>query len=142
LRAGRQSVPSEWYAVTTCSVWPDLRPAGDKIIAEARRLEDEDLVELYAVVAMPDHVHLLFALLGEVTLGRVMKLFKGRSSRAANKVLGGSGSLWQRAYYDHLIRGRDESYAHWWYILQNPVRRNLVEEWEDYPHTYTVPYPN
>jgi len=41
-------------------------------------------------------------------------------------------------FYDHIIR-RDQSFAHQIrYIVNNPVRRGLVENWEDYPFTGSI----
>ena len=141
LRAGRQSVPAEWYVVTTCSAGLDLRPAASIIIEQARALEAEGLIKLYTIVVMPDHCHLVFELNTGPELARVMQLLKGRSSRAANRRLQRRGPLWQDGFHEHLLHSPREAYAAWWYVLANPVRRGLVARWEDHPHTYTVPYP-
>jgi putative transposase len=141
LRVGRQSVEGEWYAITTSGRGLDLRLAGSVVIEQARRLEAEGLVALYTIVVMPDHCHLVFELKGSATLGRVIQLLKGRSARAANVSLARRGSVWCAGYHERLLRCADEAYAAWWYVLNNPVRRGLVERWEDYPFTYTIPYP-
>ena len=131
----------EWYAITTCSRGVDLRPGASIVIETAKALDEEGLVALFAVVVMPDHCHLVFELRDGATLADVMQLLKGRSSHAINRVMGRRGALWQRGFYEHLVRSPDEGYAAWWYVLNNPVRRGWVTRWEDYPHTYTVPYP-
>jgi REP element-mobilizing transposase RayT len=43
--------------------------------------------------------------------------------------------VWQKNYYEHVVRNDEsvENIAE--YILNNPVRRNLVADWEDYPHS-------
>jgi REP-associated tyrosine transposase len=47
--------------------------------------------------------------------------------------VGKSQALWQRGFFDHLIRNT-ESYAQKWdYVRENPVRAGLVgkaEEWK------------
>jgi REP element-mobilizing transposase RayT len=54
---------------------------------------------------------------------------------AATTVLpvGKSQALWQRGFFDHLIRNT-ESYAQKWdYVRENPVRAGLVSRREDWP---------
>jgi REP element-mobilizing transposase RayT len=47
-------------------------------------------------------------------------------------------ACWQSDFYDHIIR-RDQSFANQIrYIVNNPVRRGLVENWEDYPFTGSI----
>ena len=140
LRGGRASGTGHWYAVTTRAVVRDLRPVSACIIDEGKRLDAEEVIQLHALVVMPDHTHILLALLGDTTLERAVKLLKGRSSRRVNGLLGRSGALWQPAYYDRRLRSPDEAYAQWGYILENPVRRGLVGDWHDYPHCFTTPF--
>jgi len=139
LRAGRESVPHEWYAVTVCANGVGLVRVARVIIGVAQQLAVEGLITLHCVVILPDHCHLMFSLSGDKTLSEVMRLFKGRSSRLANRTLRRAGPLWQSAYYEHLIRDPGDAYSQWWYIVQNPVRRGLVEQWHDYPWTLAVP---
>ena len=41
--------------------------------------------------------------------------------------------IWQRGFFDHLLRS-EESYAQKWdYVRGNPVRAQLVEKVEDWP---------
>jgi REP element-mobilizing transposase RayT len=134
-------VEGETYGVTTCGAGLDLRLAGPEITGQARQLDTEGYVVLYTIVVMPDHCHMVFRLQGDATLDGVMQLLKGRSARAANQRLGRRGSMWRRAFFEHLMHSPDETYHAWWYTLNNPVRRGLVENWEEYPFTYTVPYP-
>jgi len=140
LRGARASEAGQWYAIATRAAVPDLRPVSSVIIEEGRRLDDEGAIRLHAIVAMPDHIHLLVTLLGDTTLDRAMKLLKGRSSRRANERLQRTGSLWQPAYYDRRLRDPREAYAQWGYILENPIQRGLVDDWRDYPHCFTTPF--
>jgi hypothetical protein len=42
--------------------------------------------------------------------------------------------IWQRGFFDHLLRS-EESYAQKWdYVRGNPVRAQLVEKVEDWPY--------
>jgi REP element-mobilizing transposase RayT len=127
--------------VVTRAAEADLRPVADIIIEEARRLEAEEHVCLHLVVVMPTHCHLLFTLRQGSTLESVMRRLKARSARRANEALRRTGSLWQAAFYDHRCRDPEETAGYHWYIRMNPVRWGLVEEWEQYPHTYVGPHP-
>jgi REP element-mobilizing transposase RayT len=90
-------------------------------------------IAIYAFCLMPDHLHLLLRLAGDgKTLGdvvRSMKLFTTRRSWQ----LGHDGQLWQDRFYDHVVRRSENAQATAEYIRQNPVRRGLVHEPEEYP---------
>lgn len=44
-----------------------------------------------------------------------------------------SAPIWQRGFFDHVLRS-DESYAQKWnYVRQNPVRPGLVKNADDWP---------
>jgi REP element-mobilizing transposase RayT len=51
---------------------------------------------------------------------------------------GGAGRLWQRSSYDQIIRYNDSIQAAANYVLDNPVRKGLVEKWQDYPYSAIV----
>jgi hypothetical protein len=40
---------------------------------------------------------------------------------------------WQKDFYDHIIRNEEKLSTHIRYILDNPVRKRLVSDWQDYP---------
>jgi hypothetical protein len=50
------------------------------------------------------------------------------------KQLGHDGEIWERGFFDHLLRS-EESYAQKWaYVQQNPVRAGLVTRMDDWPY--------
>ena len=73
---------------------------------------------------MPDHVHLLLfydtAVDGRPmvapTVSRVVQQFKG----AVSKMIG--MPIWQRSFYDHVIRNEADFLACWQYIDHNPLK--------------------
>ena len=82
-------------------------------------------VEVGRYVIMPDHVHMFVAGGRDFDLASWVRLLKS--------ALGKPG-LWQRGFFDHLLR-REESYAEKWeYVRQNPVRAGLVKRVEDWPY--------
>jgi len=40
---------------------------------------------------------------------------------------------WQKDFYDHIIRQNENLITQIRYILDNPVRKGLVDNWNDYP---------
>jgi putative transposase len=102
-------------------------------------------------VIMADHIHLFVRGALDFRLGVWVRGLKrvvaaavlgGRNSiqrdqinaaeTAASTTLGKRNTLWQRGFFDHVIRN-SESYAQKWnYLRENPVRDGLVrvaEEW-------------
>ncbi len=45
----------------------------------------------------------------------------------------GSDKVWQRSFFDHALRDEESLEAVARYIVSNPVRAGLVEDWRDYP---------
>ncbi|WP_455638391.1 transposase [Parabacteroides sp.] len=87
---------------------------------------------------MPNHFHGIIEITGSVgagskpaqnspnhSLSEILRQFKTFSSRRINQLSGKQGSVWQRNYYEHIIRN-DISYNNiYWYIMNNP------EKWEE-----------
>jgi hypothetical protein len=43
------------------------------------------------------------------------------------------GASWQKDFFDHIIRKEERLSTHVRYILDNPVRKGLVSDCQDYP---------
>jgi len=43
------------------------------------------------------------------------------------------GIRWQKDFYDHIHRKDEDLKKHITYILDNSVRRGLIENWKEYP---------
>ena len=81
---------------------------------------------------MPDHLHMLLEGKQDSKLQDYMKIFKQTSAlsfkREFNKI------LWQRSYYERILR-RDENLENVaLYILNNPVRAGIVDDFIKYPY--------
>ncbi|HVM62857.1 MAG TPA: transposase [Verrucomicrobiae bacterium] len=106
-------------------------------------------------VIMPDHVHFFCAARPDAkTLAEFVRLWKQWTTKrmkmagltALNKrgynretavinrgYSAGPTRVWQREFFDHVLRS-EESYAEkWGYVLQNPVRAGLTARAEDWP---------
>jgi len=85
-------------------------------------------------VVMPDHIHFFCAPESETAdLSKFMKRFKSLSTRRIWE-LGHGPRIWQKEFFDHLLRS-DESYeAKWEYVRHNPVRHGLCENPEQWKY--------
>jgi putative transposase len=94
-------------------------------------------VQLDAFVIMPDHVHGIMALhkpgesrLAATThsvhfsssLSEIVRVFKSLSAFRINRLLGAKGSIWQRSYYDRVVRSGDALDKIRRYVYENPLR--------------------
>jgi putative transposase len=91
-------------------------------------------IAVHDFVVMPNHIHILMTLPGEMTLEKAMQLIKGGFSFRANKELGFRGEVWQRGYSDVQIVDDQSFQQHREYIDHNPVKAGLASAPEEYPH--------
>ena len=92
---------------------------------------------LHEFVIMPDHLHLLMTLPGEMTIEKAMQLIKGGFSYRLRREFGYQGEVWQRGFSEVRISDGQSFMQHREYIVQNPVKAGLVETAEQYPYGYT-----
>jgi REP element-mobilizing transposase RayT len=91
-------------------------------------------VELDAFVVMPNHIHAILVFSppdgGAVApLGAVVRGFKSLTAVRVNRLLGRSGEpLWQRDYYDRIVRDDAELDRIRTYIVNNPLQWSLDTE--------------
>ena len=63
------------------------------------------------------------------TLGQVIGYFKYQSTKYINKIHRSPGrAIWQRNYYEHVIRNEDDLRQIREYVLYNPLKWELDEE--------------
>ena len=100
-------------------------PAAADIVAETLCHFGGVRYRIYAWCVMPNHVHTLFRLLGDHVLDEVLHSWKSYSAKKVAAHFRRSGRIWQREYYDHLIRSEKEFYRTIAYILDNPKKARL-----------------
>ncbi len=99
----------------------------------------EDGVPLYAYCIMPDHAHFLLSASETSGIIEFIREVKSRSTKLAWQH-GYKGSIWQRSFYDHFLRRDEDCMLVANYIVHNPVRKGIVENWEDYPFSGSLVY--
>lgn len=82
---------------------------------------DGVFVDKYCI--MPDHIHLLLRI--EAENGRMISAptvsaVVGSMKRWVSKTLG--RSVWQKSFYDHVVRNRQDYEEIWRYIDENPLK--------------------
>jgi len=102
-----------------------LEPLLLEVIAELRV---EFGMRVFAHVILPDHLHLIVH--GSSDFGAFIQSLKLRMVRRHRLQ-----NLWQRRFYDHVIRNEDDLRRHLDYVHYNPVKHGLTARPEDYPYT-------
>jgi REP element-mobilizing transposase RayT len=111
----------------------------DKRVAQATincisELKQSMLFNIYVYCLMPDHFHALIGIgTSNRTLGAICGAFKSLSTRAYWEWY--KGKLWQRQFFDHIIRNETDFFETRDYIRLNPVRKGLVKMWAEWPYT-------
>jgi putative transposase len=133
-----------------------LNPCGEVIEDEwLRSTEIRPVIRLDAFIIMPNHVHGIVVMGDQTTvvgahscaplpyrpprsLGSFIAGFKSAAAKRINEIRGAPGlPVWQRNYYEHVIRNDEELHAIRQYITDNPLR------WaEDRENPISVGEPN
>ena len=88
--------------------------------------------QIHDFVVMPDHVHLLLSVDGNLSIEKAMQLIKGRFSYRVKKELGYAGEVWQRGFSEVRVNDEESFRRYREYIAQNPVQAGLVASAEMY----------
>lgn len=93
---------------------------------------------LRVAIVMPEHVHVILTPLADearhiiISLAEILQAIKGASAHAINRHAGNYGAIWQEESFDRVVRSSESLDAKVAYILENPVRRGLVDNWRQY----------
>jgi REP element-mobilizing transposase RayT len=107
---------------------------------------------LFCYCLMPDHLHFILRLpdterrlINAGARGMLLEgvleqvgYFKSYTTSQCWWKLGGMGQLWQTSSYDRIIRDNNSAEEAVFYVLNNPLRKNLVEIWDQYPYSAIV----
>ncbi|MFQ5956551.1 MAG: transposase [Candidatus Brocadiales bacterium] len=124
------------YFVTICT--KDEKPIlydglAEDIVSCLKELRVSHGFKLYVYCIMPDHIHLLLSP-GDSGLGlsKIIQIFKSMTTRRY-RANGAKDILWQTYFYDHVVRREEDLNNIAKYILENPVRKGIVTDWQSYP---------
>ena len=97
----------------------------DNEIKKLNSVYDAVRVDKYCI--MPDHIHFILSIHTDEhgrtqfapTISRVIKQFKGSITKQIGR------PIWQKSFYDHGIRNRQDYEQIWQYIENNPLKYAL-----------------
>ncbi|CAN5490222.1 transposase [soil metagenome] len=99
---------------------------------------------IHGWVVLPEHMHCVielppnddnFALRWRLIKARFSKSIPNREWRSETRVRRGERGIWQRRYWEHLIRDEKDFAAHMDYVHVNPVKHGLVKRVAEWPHS-------
>jgi putative transposase len=126
LRRHRVSMVGATYFVTACVL--DRKPVltlpavASAVNDELRGCEASGHIQLLASALMPDHIHALLRLTGNLAVQRVLARIKAKT-RAA---LAGADAQWQPNFFEHRLRPDEPLEPVVRYVFQNPYRKRLL----------------
>jgi putative transposase len=86
-------------------------------------------------VVMPDHVHFFAQPFAEAkSLSIFMRDWKRWSGSQIARAQILEPPIWQREFFDHVLRSFSSYDQKWEYVRENPVRAGLVAKADDWPH--------
>ena len=109
-----------------------------------RYIKEKYPYRLDAAVVLPDHLHCIWTLPPDDSdYSRRWSLLKGHFSRATKRNERISKSrqkrrergVWQRRFWEHMVRDQEDFNRHVDYIHWNPVKHGWVKQVADWPHS-------
>jgi putative transposase len=107
-----------------------------------RKVKADHSFQIEAMVVLPEHLHCIWTLpVGEADYKTRWSLIKAGFSRSIphgerrsdSRVKRGERGIWQRRYWEHLIRDEQDFERHVDYIHWNPVKHAWVQRVQDGP---------
>ncbi len=127
-------------------------------IETLRNVKEFHPFNMLAYVILSDHFHILIKPLGNSNFSQIMHSVKYNftNSYKQNLHIQGKFKLWQKRFWDHIIRDEKDLANHIHYIHYNPIKHGYVDdmsawnyssfkEWQKrgaYPESYTWHEPS
>ncbi len=107
------------------------QPQVAKIVEKSLLTGHGQRYRLRAWVVMPNHVHMV-AHVWRTPLSRLLKSWKGATGRAANGLLGRTGTFWQADYWDTCLADEAAVAKAIRYVDNNPTKAHFVRNPADW----------
>ena len=107
------------------------RQSNELLLTTIESVRKEKYFELMAFVILPDHFHFLIKMPDETNnFSKILQLIKGRFTNnfKISQGITDSISIWQKRFWDHIIRSEQDLKNHLDYIHWNPLKHGLVDE--------------
>ncbi|HWB19918.1 MAG TPA: transposase [Phycisphaerales bacterium] len=116
----------------------------DLLRSAFRKVRDAHPFHIDAVVVLPEHLHCVLTLPdGDANYSKrwseIKKTFSrgltATENRSRSRIRTGERGIWQRRFWEHVIRDDSDSASHIDYIHFNPVKHKLCARPVDWPHS-------
>ena len=116
----------------------------DLLRATVRSTQQRHPFHIDAWVVLPEHMHCLWTLPpGDAYFARRWKVIKFAFARRLpreepltdSQASRGERGIWQRRYWEHLIRDEQDYQRHFDYIHFNPLKHGYVQQLADWPYS-------
>jgi putative transposase len=116
----------------------------DELRAAFRYVKERHPFRIEAIVILPEHLHCILTLPpDDAEFAIRWNLIKGMFSRSIehgercskSRIKRGERGLWQRRFWEHVIRDEEDLIKHIDYIHWNPVKHMWVKNVGDWPHS-------
>ena len=105
-----------------------------KIIEILKNTCEQEGFLVWAYCFMPDHVHILIEGKNSYSdMKKLVTLFKQKTAYWLKGIYG--VRLWEANYYEHVLRNDEVTRVVARYIIQNPVRKGIVDDYSNYPYS-------
>ena len=145
----RAHVPggSYFFTVVTANRRPLFAdPANTRVLGESfRAIRQQHPFQVDAIVVLPDHLHCIWTLTAGdsdfPTRWRLIKTwFTKNCDQKMRELCLGNGKksdlgIWQKRYWEHLIRDEEDYFRHVEYIHYNPVKHGYVQRPWDWAYS-------
>lgn len=90
--------------------------------------------KIWGYCFMPDHLHMLIeGITKSSDMIKFVSMYKQKTAYSFKTEY--NSKLWQHNYYEHILRDQEATKSVLRYIIENPVRKGLVNHYSEYPHT-------
>ncbi len=108
------------------------RPDCAQLMVDTLKFYDGDRYRLQDWVIMPNHAHVSYDQ-PHKPMGKILHGWRSYSANEINKMVGRTGRLWHRGFFDRYIRDAQHFFNVQCYIFLNPVKAGLVDDPFDWP---------
>jgi putative transposase len=128
----------QYYFITICTHNKrklfNEKIRNDLLIGLLKEYSEKYKVSLDTWCIMPNHLHLIIHPEGERSISEFINAIKSKFTKEVRKS-GFDGNIWQRSYYDHILRNDEDVESRIIYILMNPERAGIVTEFDQYEYS-------
>ena len=140
-RIRRLYVPEALYFISAVTLDRQFIFADEDNVAllrqTMRRVKEIHPFGMQAYAFLPDHLHLLLRISAVTNISKILQSIQRNFTLNYKRERGMTDSvhLWQRGFWDHVIRDERDLANHFHYIHYNPVKHGYVAKPEDYTHS-------